>query len=44
VTLEEFGLAVDPVDERLISVPGLAKAARPGHTASCQILANSVVI
>jgi predicted aspartyl protease len=27
VTLEEFGLAADPVNERLISVPGLAKRA-----------------
>lgn len=27
VTLEEFGLAVDPVNRRLISVPGLLKAA-----------------
>ena len=27
VTLEEFLLAVDPVNERLISVPGLAKRA-----------------
>ena len=25
VTLEEFGLAADPVNERLIPVPGLAK-------------------
>ena len=27
VTLEEFGLGVDPVNRRLISVPGLLKAA-----------------
>ena len=29
VTLEEFGLAADPVNERLIAVPGLAKLAGP---------------
>jgi predicted aspartyl protease len=30
VTLEEFGLAVDPVGRRLVPVPGLVKAGREG--------------
>ncbi len=30
VTLEEFGLAVDPVGRRLVPVPGLLKAGREG--------------
>ena len=33
VTLEEFGLAADPVNERLIRVPGRAKRARVGPRA-----------
>ena len=34
VTLEEFGLAADPVNERLISVPGLVKAALDNRAAT----------
>jgi len=41
VTLEEFGLAVDPVNERLISVPGLAKGAEGLREIQRAVIARS---